>query len=188
MHRLHDALCGLYCGIIREAADRRLADGFWTSDDLGHQQQPMMSPATFRDLLFPYYRRVGAALHDRGMHFWLHSCGNNGPLMNDLIEAGVDIFHPVQKHTMDEADTARRFGGRLAFLAGMDVQHVLRESDPEGVRAEVRFLIDTFDGPGGGMCIAAGNGILPGTPLENVHAFLDEALRYGTEHRARQRS
>ncbi|UCC62189.1 MAG: hypothetical protein JSV36_15620, partial [Anaerolineae bacterium] len=54
-----------------------------------------------------------------------------------------------------------------------------------GVRAEVRFLIDTFDRPDGGLCLAAGNGIVAGTPLENVEAFLDEALRYGTQHRQR---
>ena len=43
--------------------------------------------------------------------------------------------------------------------------------------------MDTFDGPDGGMCIGAGNGIVSGTPLENIEAFLDEALRYGQEHR-----
>ncbi len=65
----------------------------------------------------------------------------------------------------------------------MDVQHALQECDPGGVRAEVRFLIDTFDQPAGGMCIAAGNGIVSGTPFENIEAFLDEAVRYGAEHR-----
>jgi uroporphyrinogen-III decarboxylase len=34
------------------------------------------------------------------------------------------------------------------------------------------------------MCIAAGNGFTPDTPLENIEAFLDEALRYGQAHRA----
>ena len=43
-------------------------------------------------------------------------------------------------------------------------------------------MIDTFDRPKGGMCIAAGNGIVGGTPFENIAAFLDESMRYGTEH------
>jgi len=51
------------------------------------------------------------------------------------------------------------------------------------VHEEVRFLIDTFDSPDGGMCIAARNGIVSGTPFENIEAFLDEALRYGEQHR-----
>ncbi|MBN1248512.1 MAG: methylcobamide--CoM methyltransferase [Anaerolineae bacterium] len=183
VHRLHDALCDLYCGYIRRAARELQPDGFWTSDDLGHQTQPFMRPRTFRALLKPYYARVGKAVRETGMHWWLHSCGNNTPLLHDLIEVGVDVFHPVQKGTMDEIAVAREYGDRLTFLAGIDVQHTLQEKDPDGVREEVRFLIDTFDGPGGGMAIAAGNGIVAGTPFENIEAFLNEAVRYGTQHR-----
>ena len=127
--------------------------------------------------------RIGNLLRPQGVHWWLHSCGNNTPLMDDLIEAGVTVFHPVQKHTMEEGAIARRVGGRITFLAGIDVQHTLQEKDPSGVREEVRFLIDTFDRPEGGMCIAAGNGIVSGTPFENIEAFLQEALEYGRRHR-----
>lgn len=159
-------------------------DGFWTSDDLGHQTGPMMSPQIFHELIYPFYRLVGEAIHESGMHFWLHSCGDNTLLLPDLIEAGVDIFHPVQKHTMDERAVAEEFGGRISFLAGIDVQHTLQEMDADGVRREVRFLIDTFDRTDGRMCIAAGNGIVSGTPIENIEAFLDEAVRYGAAHRS----
>jgi uroporphyrinogen decarboxylase len=86
---------------------------------------------------------------------------------------------------MDEVAVAREYGDRLTFLVGIDVQHTLQERDPAGVREEVRFLIDTFDQPEGGMCIAAGNGIVSGTPFENIAAFLDESVRYGTGHRRR---
>jgi uroporphyrinogen decarboxylase len=83
---------------------------------------------------------------------------------------------------MDEPAVARDFGGVLTFLAGFDVQHVMQEANPAGVRAEVRYLIDTFDRPDGGMCIAAGNGIVSGTPFENIDAFLDESVSYGAKH------
>jgi len=185
IHRLHDALCTLYVGLIRRAARELRPDGLWTSDDLGNQRQLMMKPEHFRELLQPYYRRVGDACRDVGMHFWLHSCGNNTEILDDLIEAGVHVFHPVQKHTMDERAVAREFGGRMSFLAGFDVQHILQEGTPDQVRAEVRYLIDTFDRPDGGMCLAAGNGIVAGTPFANIHAFLDEGFRYGAEHRSR---
>ena len=63
------------------------------------------------------------------------------------------------------------------------MQHLIVEGTTDQVRAEVRFLIDTFDRPDGGMAIAAGNGIVSGTPFENIDAFLDESVRYGSEHR-----
>ncbi|MDP6379960.1 MAG: uroporphyrinogen decarboxylase family protein, partial [Phycisphaerae bacterium] len=154
-----------------------------TSDDLGHQTQPMMSPALFDEVIKPYYMKVGHVLKESRMHWWLHSCGNNTPLLPALVDAGLNVFHPVQKGTMDEAEVAREWGEKLTFLVGFDVQHILPEGDTEAVRREVRHLIDTFDRPGGGMCMAAGNAIVTGTPFDNIDAFLDESLRYGREHR-----
>jgi uroporphyrinogen decarboxylase len=183
VHRLHDALCKQYVRYVELCIAAFHPDGFWTGDDLGHQTQLMMSPGTFREMIKPYYARLGAVLRPNKVHWWLHSCGNNTDILDDLIEVGVDVFHPVQKHTMDEVAVASKYGDRLSFLAGIDVQHTLQEKGPEGVREEVRFLIDTFDQRGGGMGIAAGNGIVSGTPFENIEAFLDEALVYGEAHR-----
>jgi uroporphyrinogen decarboxylase len=183
VHKLYDALCDTYLAYLRRAIREFKPDGFWTSDDLGHQKQLFMSPKIFRQFIKPRYERMGALLRQHSVHWWLHSCGNNFAIMGDLADAGVNVFHPVQKHTMDEKEVVEKFGGRLAFLAGLDVQQVLPNGTPDEVRAEVRHLIDTFDRPDGGMCLAAGNGILPGTPLENIEAFLEEALVYGEQKR-----
>ncbi len=183
VHKLYDALCELYLSYLRHAVSLFPFDGFWTSDDLGHQKQMFVSAKTFRQFHKPRYEKIGALLREHNLHWWLHSCGNNFGILGDLAEAGVTVFHPVQKHTMDEKMVADQFGERLTFLAGFDVQQTLINGTPEEVRAEVRHLIDTFDRPDGGMCLAAGNGILPGTPLDNIEAFLDEALVYGAVKR-----
>lgn len=183
IHRLHALLADYYCSIIAYVDDRVKLDGFFASDDLGHQSGPMFSPEVFHELFYPYYCQVGTLCSERDIDFWLHSCGDVTLLLEDLIDAGVNVIHPIQKHTMDEKTIAKEYGHRITFLAGIDVQHSLQEKDPQGVRQEVRFLIDTFDRPEGGMCIGAGNGIVGGTPLENIEAFLEEAYEYGLSHR-----
>jgi uroporphyrinogen decarboxylase len=185
VHKLYDALCETYLAYLNYAIREFSPDGFLTSDDLGHQQQMFVSQKTFQTFHKPRYERIGSLLKKHGIHWWLHSCGNNYGIMGDLADAGVNVFHPVQKHTMDEVKVVQEFGDRMSFLAGFDVQQILPKGTPEEIRAEVRFLIDTFDRPDGGMCIAAGNGILLDTPLENIDAFLDEALVYGENKRAR---
>ena len=50
--------------------------------------------------------------HARGMHFWLHACGNIEPFIPRLIDLGLDVLHPIQKYTMDEREIARRYGER----------------------------------------------------------------------------
>lgn len=185
VHRLHQALLDTYLAYLNWGLAELDFDGFFTSDDLGHQTQLMMAPATFRKMIKPYYAPIGELLRSRGKHFWLHSCGNNTAVLEDLVEVGLNVFHPVQKHTMNEVEIAEKFRGRLSFLAGFDVQRTLRVGTPEEVRQEVRFLIDTFDAAEGGLCLAAGNGIVGGTPWDNIVAFLEECATYGREHRDR---
>jgi len=183
IHRLHRARLAFYEGIIRRAAREIEPDAFQTSDDLGHQTQLMMNVSQFREFIKPCYTSVNRLCHDLGAHTWLHTCGNVTEIMGDLVESGWDAVHPIQKGAMDGVQIGRDWGGKIAFWAGMDVQHALQEANPEGVRAEVRWMIDTYDGPGGGLILAAGNGMVAGTPFENIDAFLDECFRYGAEHR-----
>lgn len=149
-------------------------DAIFTSDDLGHQTGPMMSPAVFHELFFPLYQEFADYVHKKGMKLFLHSCGDNTLLMPDLIASGVDVLHPVQKGCMDMEKTAKAFGEQISFLAGMDVQHILVQGTPEDVREEIRFMKRAFDTGHGGLLLAMGNGILGNTPLENIKAALDE--------------
>lgn len=153
-------------------------DGIFTSDDLGHQSGPMMSPAIFQELYLPLYKEFISYVHSKGMHVFLHSCGDNTKLMDFLIEAGLDVLHPIQKGCMDEAYIAAQYGDKISFLVGVDVQHLLPEGTVQEVRSGVRWLIDTFYKPEGGLLLAAGNGIMPDTPLENIEAMLQEMSLY----------
>ncbi len=153
-------------------------DGIFTSDDLGHQYGPMMSPAVFEELYFPLYKDFIDHVHRQGMHVFLHSCGDNTLLMPALIEAGLDVFHPIQTGCMDARVTAAEFGDQISFLAGVDVQHLLPEGNADEVRTGVRDLIDSLYKPAGGLLLGAGNGIMPDTPLENIEAMLEEISLY----------
>ena len=147
-------------------------DAIFSSDDLGHQKGPMMSPDIFRELYLPLYKELISHVHSKGMRMFLHSCGDNSMLMESLIEAGLDVFHPVQKGCMDMEETARRFGDRITFMAGVDVQGLLPNGTPQEVRQEIARMKQIFLRRDGGLLLAMGNGIMPGTPLENIEAAL----------------
>jgi len=185
VHRLMDAICDFYATVIRRAAQELQPHAIFTSDDIGMQTGPMFSPAIFREFFRDHYARLIRTAHENNMHFWLHACGNVEPFLEDFIEIGLDVIHPIQKYTMDERAIAKRFGGRICFFTGMDVQQILPFGTPDDVRREVRFMIDTYDRPDGGCMITAGNGITPDIPLDNLLAFYDESYEYGMEHRRR---
>lgn len=180
VHRLFRALTDFYKGVIARGREAWALDGIFTSDDIGTQTGPFFSPEIFRTFFKPYYRELIEHTHRLGMHFWLHSCGGIEPFLPDLVEIGLDVLHPVQKHTMDERRVAAQFGRRLCIWAGLDVQQVIPWGTPEEVRREVRHLIDTYHAaPGSRLMLTAGNGINGDCTLASLEAFFDEALRYG---------
>lgn len=178
LQRIGQACLTFYKGILDRYAALGV-DGIFTSDDLGHQTGPMMSPGIFRELYVPLYREFIGYAHKKGMHVFLHSCGDNSLLLPDLIEAGLDVFHPIQTGCMDLTGTAHKFGGKITFLAGFDVQHMLPQGTPEQIREQVKKMADILSRPEGGLMFAAGNGIMSDTPLENIQAMLDAMSKYG---------
>ena len=181
VHALHRAVADTENKLLLRAIRELQPDGYMISDDLGAQQALMMSPAMFREFIKPYYAETWALAKEHDVDVWLHTCGNITEIIGDLIECGLSVLHPIQKHTMDWDKVAADWKGRIAFWVGMDVQDTLINGSPEDVRREVRLMRDTFDSPEGGFLYAAGNGIVGGTPIENIEAFLNEILVYGNE-------
>lgn len=112
---------------------------------------------------------------------WVRTPGNIYPLLNDLIEVGIDLLNPVQVSAADMGDTARlkrEFGHRLSFCGAIDTQWALPHGTPDDVRREVRRRIKDL-GPGGGYILAAVHCIQPDVPPENIVAMFAEAASAG---------
>ena len=174
VHRLYQKLTDFYIRIMERFREECGADGIFTSDDIGTQTGPFFSLEIFRTFFKPYYKQIIDKAHELGMHFWLHTCGNIELFMEDFIEIGLDVIHPIQKYTMDEKQIVRKYGGRICFLAGFDVQNIIPYGTPEDVRVEVRFLIDTFSRPDGRFMITMGNGSTNDWKKESLQALYDE--------------
>ena len=179
VHRLFDAICSFYERMIERSAKELKLDGIFVSDDLGTQNNSFFSIDIFREFFKPYYKRIIDKAHENGMHFWLHSCGNIENLIPDLIEIGLDVLHPIQKHTMDQKKIANLFGDKICIWAGFDVQQVIPWGTELEVRQEVRDMIDTYARKDGRFMLTAGNGVNGDCTLESLDALFDESLNYG---------
>ena len=158
-----------------------LADVVATSDDLGFQGGPMISPEMYRTLFKPRHKRyLDAVRENTDAPIHLHSCGSIYSLLDDFIEMGVDAIHPVQvaAKDMDSGMLGPEFGSRLGFWGGVDSQQVLPYGSPGEVRAEVRRLISDL-APGGGYVLSAVHNIQNGVPLGNVLAMYEAGKEYG---------
>lgn len=151
-------------------------------DDLGTQTSLLISPRMYRRFLKPLHAEYIAFIKEHTKAKVLfHTDGDVFPLLDDLVEIGVDILNPVQTSAGRMADLAtlkKRYGNALAFCGGIDTHRVLPYGTPEEVRAEVRRVIEQL-APGGGYLLAAVHTIMDDVPPENILAMVDAALEYG---------
>lgn len=157
-------------------------DLVWWGEDFGTQKGLMISPAMFKRMVAPYYRRLFEWVHAHTpWKVFFHCCGAIYSIIPTLIECGVEILNPVQTSAvgMEPRRLKAEFGDRLTFWGGgIETQTTLPFGTPEQVRAEVRERIEIF-GPGGGFVFNPIHNIQGDVPLENVMAMFDAAREYG---------
>jgi uroporphyrinogen decarboxylase len=110
--------------------------GIWIYDDIASNLGPMVSPPTYERIFIPLMARMVAAYRAAGARrVIMHSDGNILPVLDLLVQAGIDAINPVEpKAGMDIVALRERYAGRLAFVGGLDNAFVL----PSGDRARIR--------------------------------------------------
>lgn len=177
-----DALMDKIAHFHTEAGKRLVslgADVIWCGDDLGSQQNPMISGDMFDRYFAPRITRMFAEFKkiNPAVKVAWHSCGSILPFIPRFIEAGLDILNPIQPLAagMDPQWLKDTYGDQLSFFGGICVQELLPKGTPAEVKAEVRRRIDIL-AKGGGYLLAPAHNVQADTPLENIFAMF-EAVR-----------
>ncbi len=145
-------------------------------DDLGMSSGPFMDADTYRKLFKPRHKILCDYVKAHSnMHTFLHSCGSISLLMPDLIEAGIEIFNPVQTNAwkMDPGFLKKEFGQDCTFWGGgIETAGILNAGTPQQVRDQVFDRLETFS-KGGGYVFNTVHNILPDVPPENMVAMYE---------------
>jgi uroporphyrinogen decarboxylase len=154
------------------------------ADDLGMQHGLMIGPAHFDRFFAPRLRRLVELAHRHRVKVMLHSCGAIVPLIERIIDLGIDILDPIQVAAdgMEPGAIKQRFGGRILLHGGIDTQHLLPRGAPAEVAQTTRRMIDVL-GCGGGYIVAPSHVLQSDVPTGNVLALYDAAYRYGEYER-----
>lgn len=110
------------CDVARRGV-KAGGDVVFIYDDYGYTDHTLISMKMWKEFTFPHLKRIIEAVHDAGALAMLHSCGFQTPFLDYYVEAGLDILQAFQpKAGNDFAETYAKYGGRLAFATGIDVQ------------------------------------------------------------------
>ena len=151
-------------------------------DDLGGQNGPLMSPAMYREYYKPFHARMWRWAKELAPHIriQLHCCGGVEPLIDDLIDAGLDMINPVQITCarMDLQGLKEKYVDRFTFWGGgCDTRTGLPHGTPARIREHVLRNLEIM-GSGGGFVFQQVHNIMADVPPENIMAMFKAVAEF----------
>jgi len=157
------------------------ADIIYIGDDVGMQNGMLVSPGFWREFLKPRYDNLFREWKkiNKNIIFAFHTDGYVEPIIPDFVEIGLDILNPVQPCTMDDRYIKKKYGEKLSFWGGINVQKTIPFGSPQDVIEEVKDRIEIF-GENGGFIISSSHNIQPNiNSLSNTFIYYWACSKYG---------
>ena len=180
MHELIDVICEYRLTYMKLIVEHLHPDCIMSHDDWGSKNSLFMSPDTWREFIKPQYEKTYKYMKDHGVIVMHHADSFMEPIVEDMVELGVDIW----QGTLPENDIVKlqkQLDGRMTLMGGIDASIVDREdSTEEEIRKEVRRACTQY-GPGGHYipCITYGG---PGCLYPHVDPIIDDEIeKYNKE-------
>ena len=121
---------------------------FLVHDDWGMKNNLFMSPEVWREMFKPHYQELYAYLHSEGCVVVHHADSFLEPIIEDLVEIGIDVWQGALPQN-DIVALQAQLAGRMTMMGGIDAAIIdnLQATEAD-IRAEVRRACSTY-GPGG---------------------------------------
>jgi uroporphyrinogen decarboxylase len=154
-------------------------DAIWFYEDMGFKEKPFMSPAMYKDIVWPAHKKTFDFAKGLGLPIIVHSCGFVEPLVGGLIEAGMDCLQAIEvKAGMDLLALKARYGGRISFMGGLDIR-ALESNDLDRVEAELAKKVPTAM-EGSGYVLHTDHSVSSRVNYETYKFFVQRGLEIGT--------
>lgn len=178
VYKLSEIISEYKCRVI-ERAIKVGADVILTGDDYANRKAPLMSVKHFEEFVLPYLCKAVRTSKLYGVPFIKHTDGNLWPIMDMIINSGIDALDPIEPMAgMDIGEVKEKYGRRIAVVGNVDCSHVLTFGSEEEVEEAVKETIAKAS-PDGGHVIASSNSIHPAVKPSNYLHMLKLVKRYG---------
>jgi uroporphyrinogen decarboxylase len=148
----------------------------------GYSTAGIINPSLYAKWDLPVLQMAVDVIHRKGKLVHLHQHGKCWPLMDLIVSSGVDLVEPFERppsgDTPDLGKVKKSYGDRIAIRGNMHAHHTLLRGSPDDVEAEARQCIESA-APGGGFILASGDGVIVGTPFENIFRMVEAGEKYG---------
>ncbi len=180
VHELAERVLAYPVGVARNVGERFRGriHGMSMTDDWGTQNATIISIPMWREFFKDRYRRLYDAIHDAGMHAWMHSCGHVNDVLEEWIDCGLDVVNLQQPRNLGIEEIGRRYRGRICFLSLCDIQMTLPFGTEDDIRREAALLLEHWSTPDGGFILGDyGDGVAIGVSDRRKRVMLEAFCR-----------
>ncbi|MDR0917186.1 MAG: uroporphyrinogen decarboxylase [Oscillospiraceae bacterium] len=174
MHELIDCVTEWELRYAKLICDNYHPDAVFHHDDFGSQISTFLSPAMFREFIFPSYKKIYGYFKSRGVELVVHhSDSYAATLIPDMIDVGIDVFQGCLD-TNNVPELIKKYGGKMSFMGAInngvvDVPHWTAELVADYVEKTCRDCGTLYFIP----CCTAGG---PGTSYSGVYEKVSEEI------------
>ncbi len=155
------------------------ADIIIFGDDYADKKSPFMSPKHFHDLFLPGLKKAVDTAHEAGAYVLKHTDGNINPILDMIVETGVDGLHAIEPPAGMSLKAIRaRYGNRLCLCGNVDCGPLLTWGTPKEVKAAVRQCFKDAAREGA-YILSSSNSIHSSVKPENFIAMRDARDQFG---------
>ncbi|MFH1567407.1 MAG: uroporphyrinogen decarboxylase family protein [Gemmatimonadota bacterium] len=151
-------------------------EAVFCGDDIAFKTGPLLAPAWFETHYLPHLARVCAAYHRQGIRVLFHSDGNLLPILDGLVDAGIDGLNPLEVLAGMDPGLVHRRHPRLFLAGGIDVSQLLPYGTVAAVREAVRRALGECEGR---LMVGSSTELNNEVPLANFLALREAVLDGG---------
>jgi uroporphyrinogen decarboxylase len=116
----------------------------------------------------PYAERVVKHAKSLGLKVMLHSDGYMMQIMDEIVEMGYDMVHPIQESSgMDPQTIKSQYGDKFVIYGSLDVVDGLYSHDGEALDEYITKRFQIY-APGGGFIFCTGHFVQPDVPPKRL--------------------
>ena len=140
-------------------------------DDLGFKNSTLLAPDDICTHIIPGYKQIIDLVHSYNKPFLLHSCGNIFPVMDQIIDAGINAKHSNEDIIAPFSEWVERYGDQIGNFGGVDTD-IICQPDTAKVRNYMEALFKCIDGRDG-IALGTGNSIPDYTNVDAYCTMID---------------
>ncbi|MBA4388574.1 MAG: hypothetical protein C0404_11370 [Verrucomicrobia bacterium] len=170
MHEMMEFFADFLIETSRPALQKLKVDYFVFNEDMSMKGGPLLGPDTYREFIFPHFKRVIDFLRSNGVRYIaVDSDGDPTVLIPHLLDAGVDTIWPVERASdVSPQEWRRQFGRDLRIWGGVDKR--ILPLGPEAIRKHLAEFIPLIEE--GGFIPTVDHTVPPDVSWDNFRHYM----------------